>query len=193
MEIIIKRVHTTEEIQEALSKISTEDISTAVTKGINIIKKARISKVERAISEAFEEAKMDEALKSTISQLDFSSLKQIDAVMRRHRPTNEVSYATIRPENLSPTAINLYVAMVRRVYIGTVGKCSSEYTIQELSTITNGLLSLNQKMTTFGPNDKDKKFYAAEEAMNTLTEVNSEVSKRISNEVTTTKEMILAK
>lgn len=172
------------EIVEDLKKIEREAV---VVKGNNVLARARIKQIESAIQNAYEEAKTNKHLKSTIRELDFQSLKKIDAVMRRHRdiPATGNETTSIGPLDLSEKAVDLYVTLVKDVYSITVRNCSSSYSLRELNQVGENLTELNQSLTS--ASDRSKKFYAAETAMNKLKDVNKGVVDRLSKQIQGTK------
>lgn len=187
MEAIIERKHQASDMGTRLSSLSKEDFEKIFIEGVDRYISGRISKVERSIFEAYEEEKMNEGLRSTIRELDFSTLKQIDAVMRRDRIHTTTS--TIRPNGLSNLAISLYVALVKGVYSRTLEKCSSEYSLYDLSEIGQSKKEFEQALTSCSY-DKDKKFYAAEKAMDALTGINKTVTDRLSLELSNNKSKV---
>lgn len=188
MDLLIERVHSLENLEGGLSELTLEELEKELFIRRDEYLKGKIREIENSIFESYEESKRNEALKDTISRLDFSTLKQIDAIMRRNRKESQSSPAAIKPNGLSSQAINLYVALVKEIYCQVIDKYSSEYSLYDLTRINNGLTSFKEKLTTFGSYDKDKKFYAAEEAMDALSKINEEVVDRLSQDLSSNKD-----
>ncbi len=185
MDIIIKRMHSEEELKERLLGISREDLERAIAKGQAIIRNGRINRIKKSIQDAFEETKRLEELSGIIREQDFSTLKQLDALMRGSHVNSMISV-----DNLSPSAIDLYVAIVKKVYMKTLSKCQNEYACDELYSIATGWNKFNQGLTT-SPSKKEK-FDLAEQAMKILQSTNDKAVSRIANEVNVPKIRILA-
>lgn len=185
MEVIIKRIHSEEEMKERILGISREDLERAIKKGQAIIRNGRISRIKKSIQDAFEETKRLEELSPLIREQDFSTLKQLDALMRGSH-TNTM----INVDNLNSSAVDLYVAIVKKVYLKTLTKCQNEYMISELYEVATGWNTFNQELTT--ASSKKRKFDLAEQAMNILQSTNNKAVTRIANEVNAPKIRILA-
>ncbi len=185
MEVIIKRMHSAEETKERLLGISREDLERAISKGQAIIRNGRINRIKKSIQDAFEETKRLEELSGLIREQDFSTLKQLDALMRGSHVNSMIS-----ADNLSPRAIDLYVAIVKKVYMKTLTKCQNEYACDELYSIATGWNTFNQELTT--ASSKNAKLDLAEQAMNVLQSTNDKAVSRIANEVNAPKIRILA-
>ena len=185
MELMVKRAHSTEETKERLLKLSTEDLERAKTNGQGIMRKVRINRLKNSIQESFEETKRLEELSSIIREQDFSTLKQLDALMRGSHINSMIS-----ADNLSISAVDLYVAIVKKVYSKTFMKCYQEYQFDELNSITDGWTKFREKLTC-SPSKKEK-LDLAEQAMYILQTTNDKAVKRIASESTTTKLRLLA-
>ena len=185
MEVIIKRTHSEEELKERILRISREELERSIAKGQAIIRNGRISRIKKSIQESFEETKQLEELSSLIREQDFSTLKQLDALMRGSH-VNSVANVN----NLTPSAVDLYVAIVKKVYLKTLTKCQKEYTYDELYSIAKGWNTFNQDLTT--TTSKQTKLDLAEQAINVLQTTNDKVVTRIANEANAPKIRILA-
>ena len=163
-----------------------------IEKDKDVLTQTIIKQVQNAIPSAFEEMKRDKRLSLVIHEMDMQTLKMLDAVMRRYREMSfggrTTSYSSLRPEELSERAINLYVSLVKGVYTKTIDACSSTYTMEELETVGTSLHDFNLELSQCVGN-KNKKFYIAEDAMNTLKEVNMGVVERLSSKSLTPKTM----
>ena len=184
--ILIERIHP--EIQTKYAEISLEELERMLKKGMDEDINFKIKNIENSIFESYEEAKRDKTLKETISQLDFSTLKQIDAVMSRSGAQDRNNSTFIKPNDLSLQAVDLYIALVKRVYCGVVNKCSLDYSLYELAKITASYSAFKEKLSTINSHEKDKKFYAATEAMENLSDINKEVIASLSQELSANKE-----
>lgn len=179
------------EIKE-IKEINVEaikELNTTITRRKAVLTRARIKQIENAIPTTYEEMKRDERLRPTIREMDFQTLKMIDAVMRHHNDVSkhvQNSSLNIKPGQLSERAVNLYVALVRGIYEKIVSTHSSTYTMEELQTIGTSLQGFNLKLTEYTDN-KDKKFYAAEETIGLLKEVNKGVVARLTGQIESTK------
>lgn len=185
MDFIIKRMHSEEELKERILGISREDLERSIAKGQAIIRNGRISRIKKSIQESFEETKRLEELSHLIREQDFSTLKQIDALMRG----NHIN-TMINVDNFTPSAVDLYVAIVKKVYLKTLTKCQREYACDELRTIAKGWNAFNQDLTT--TTSKKTKLDLAEQAMNVLQTTNDKAVTRIANEANAPKIRILA-
>lgn len=185
MELLVKRNHSTEEIKERMLKITEEDLERARKNGHKIMTTRRISRLKNSIQESFEETKRSGELTDLIRQQDFSTLKQLDALMRGSHENSMISV-----DNLSISAVNLYVALVKRVYLKTFKKCHQEYQFDELSSITKGWTSFSEQLTT-SPSKKAK-LDIAEQAMFILQTTNNKAASRIAEEKTNIKTKVLA-
>ena len=90
----------------------------------------------------------------------------------------------INVDNFTPSAVDLYVAIVKKVYLKTLTKCQREYTCDELCSIAKGWNAFNQDLTT--TTSKKTKLDLAEQT------TNDKAVTRIANEANAPKIRILA-
>lgn len=121
--------------------------------------------INKTIDSLIEDVKCDGTLTTTIRGLDIQELKKLDAVL--HRDEQIQTPSSIKASDLSNNAVNLYAAMVSKVYTMTVRSCEGLYSNAELDKLTQGYKEFAEDI--FQANgDKTKKFDATRKAMSLL-------------------------
>ena len=118
--------------------------------------------INGTINSCIEASKCDIYLKQTIRELDIQELKKLDAVLYRDEQVQ--TPASIKATDLSDKAVNLYAAMVSRVYTMTVKNCEEVYSSEDLENLKEGYKVFSQEILQ-GNGNKAKKFDASRKAM----------------------------
>lgn len=150
-----------------------EELDLALKKGADIFKNAPSQSqvvtnatkkdfINREINSWIEASKADIYLTPTIRELDIQELKKLDAVLYRDEQIQTPS--SIKASDLSEKAVNLYAAMVSRVYKMTVKSCEEAYSSEDLERLSQGYKDFAQE-TLQANGNKSKKFDAARNAM----------------------------